>query len=187
MPKHIFLTGPKQIGKSTIIQKFLAANPLTYAGFLTVKSETVFSGVKSVHMLNISRLSDTSSQKKKKPSKENFLFFCGQAPDALYRQYSLLPNPTLRFNRIGCTLLDAIPSDIDLIIMDELGPHECEATAFRESIFRLLNGDIPILGVLQKSENDFFQEISNHPDTKVMEITTENRDQIANTLGNLIP
>ena len=179
MPKHIFLTGPKQIGKSTIIQKYLAAHPVSCAGFLTVRNETVFPGGRSVHMLD--------AQKNKKPSKENFLFFCGQASDALYRQYELVPDPAPRFNRIGCALLDKIPSDTDLIIMDEIGPHESEASAFRASILRRLDGDIPILGVLQQSENDFFQKISNHPDTKVIEITTKNRDQIANTLGNLIP
>ena len=178
MPKHIFLTGPKQIGKSTLIKNYLKMHPVKCAGFLTVKSEKVFPGCRSVHMLDASLAPDFTAQKNKKPSKENFLFFCGQAPEALYHQYELLPDPAPRFNRIGCALLDAIPSNTDLIIMDEIGPHEYEAEAFRASILRCLDGDIPILGVLQHTDSALFREIAGHPFVTVIDVTEGNRDHI---------
>ncbi len=179
MSKHIFLTGPKQVGKSTIIRNYLATHPVKCAGFLTVKSETVFPGCRSVHMLDASCISGIAMQKIKKPSKENFLFFCGQTPAMLYRQYGLLPDPALRFDRIGCALLDGIPANTDLIIMDELGPHESEAEAFRASVLRCLDGDIPILGVLQKAESALYYTIAKHPDVEIIEVTKENRNQIS--------
>lgn len=178
MPKHIFLTGPKQIGKSTIIQNYLMAHPVKCAGFITVKSETVFPGCRSVHMLDASCRSGITKQKNKKPSKENFLFFCGQSPNALYHKYELLPEPAPRFNRIGCTLLNEIPSDTELIIMDEIGPHEYKASAFRDSVLQCLDGNIPILGVLQKAESALYQRIAEHPNVIVIEVTRENRNQI---------
>ena len=128
------------------------------------------------------------AQKNKKPSKENFLFFCGQASDALYRQYDFLPDPAPRFNRIGCALLDKIHSGTDLIIMDEIGPHEYEASAFRASILRCLDGDIPILGVLQQTDSALFRKIAGHPAVTVIDVTEGNRERLqTDGISSLIP
>ena len=174
MSKHIFLTGPKQIGKSTIIKTYIHSHPASYAGFLTEKSKEIYPGATSVHMLDAAFFTQ-----KKKPSKENFLFFCGQAPDALYHQYNLLPDPAPRFNKIGCAILDTIPINTNIIIMDEIGPHECEAFEFYHSIVKCLDGDIPILGVLQQAESALYRRIAEHPDVEVIKVTKENRNQIA--------
>ena len=178
MRKHIFLTGPKQVGKSTIIQKYLAAHSITCAGFLTVKSETIFPGYRSVHMLDVSNTSNKNAQNNKKPSKENFLFFCAQVSDARYRQYGLSPDPAPRFNRIGCQLLDAIPSDTELIIMDEIGPHEDKAFDFQKTILSYLERDIPIIGVLQQSDSILFHKIVSHPNVSLINVSLENRSQL---------
>ena len=76
------------------------------------------------------------------------------------------------------TLLDKIPSDTDLIIMDEIGPHEYEASAFRASILRCLDGNIPVLSVLQQVESALFHEIAAHPDITVIQVTEGNRNQL---------
>lgn len=170
MAKHIFFTGPKQVGKSTIIQKYISAHAVSCAGFLTVKSNSVFPGTMSVHMLDI--------QKDMTPSKENFLFFCGQAPDALYYEYGLSPDPMPRFDRIGCDLLNTIPSDTDLIIMDEIGPHEYGARDFCASVFRCLDGQTPILGVLQQTDSDLFHKIADHSNVNLIRVSKDNRDHL---------
>lgn len=197
--QHVFLTGPKQIGKSTVIQRYLELQQCRYGGFLTVKNEAVYPGARSVHMLNTTQ--------KKKPSEENFLFFCGKNSARLYGRYAIAPEAAPRFNEIGCSLLkpfytdnpacvhDALcrnqkkctgfASSVELILMDEIGPHESDAKAFHASILRCLDGSIPVLGVLQQADTSLFHEIAAHPRVHLIHVSTENRDVLPEQLIHL--
>ena len=64
MKKHIFYTGPRGIGKSTLLQKHLAQFCGASAGFRTVKVPCGDSF--SVYMLPV--------DKREMPAEENFLF-----------------------------------------------------------------------------------------------------------------
>ena len=64
-----------------------------------------------------------------------------------------------------------------LLVMDELGPHEAEAALFRQAVLKLLDGDIPILGVLQAPAERFWPEITHHPNVRMLEVTENDRDQ----------
>ncbi len=61
--------------------------------------------------------------------------------------------------------------------MDELGPHEAEAVRFRQMILKVLDGPVPVLGVLQEAPSPFLQEIAQRPDVTVLRITEENRNE----------
>ena len=50
MARHIFLTGKKQIGKSTLLQKILKNYQGTADGFLTVRTKEYLGDQYSVHM-----------------------------------------------------------------------------------------------------------------------------------------
>lgn len=50
MTQHIFLTGKKHIGKSTLIQKILDDYKKTSDGFLTVRTKNYLKDQYSVHM-----------------------------------------------------------------------------------------------------------------------------------------
>ena len=63
-----------------------------------------------------------------------------------------------------------------LIAIDELGPHEADAALFRQTVLKLLDGDIPILGVLQAPVEAFWPDIVHHPQVKILAITEANRD-----------
>ena len=160
MKKHIFYTGPRGIGKSTLLQKHLAQFQGVFAGFRTVKVPCGDSF--SVHMLPV--------DKKEMPAEENLLF-CRDEKRA-YEQNAL------RFNAIGCRLLADIEG-AELIVMDELGPAESAAKAFQDRVLALLDGEIPILGVLQEGESAFQQRVAAHPNVELIYVTEENRDGLS--------
>ena len=53
MARHIFLTGKKQIGKSTLLQKILKNYQGTADGFLTVRTKEYLGDQYSVHMYHL--------------------------------------------------------------------------------------------------------------------------------------
>ena len=132
-------------------------------GFFTVKSEQVFPGKSSLHLLSLA--------KPLLPSASNFLAFCGE-PDEKTAE---------RFDRLGPVALLAVKNP-GLLVMDELGPHESEARLFWKAIFLAIEGPVPILGVLQKSDSAFLEKVRSHPDVAVLEVTEENRDRLARSL-----
>ncbi len=68
--QHIFLTGKKHIGKSTLIQKILDDYKKTSDGFLTVRTKNYLKDQYSVHMYHL--------KEKELPNKSNLLFLCGK-------------------------------------------------------------------------------------------------------------
>ncbi len=152
---HIFLTGPKQVGKSTLIGKYLAQYPGRVGGFRTRRTHAWLGDRWSVHLLS----GDGSGT----AGAENLLFICG-CPS---------PDTPRRFDALGCTALE---EPCDLILMDEVGPNEAQALEFQKAVFRALDGKTPILGVLQMAQSDFLSAIAAHPKVTVISITEENRD-----------
>ena len=147
MTKHLFLTGRKGVGKSTLIRGLLAAESAPLGGFFTVKHQG------GIYLL------PAAGDRAFAP--ENLLFRCGPR----------------RFDQLGCAAL-ADTAGCGLLMMDELGPHEAEAVRFQAAVFRALEGDIPILGVLQQAESEFLDRIARHPQVTVLTVTEENRDAL---------
>ena len=163
MVRRLFLTGERGAGKSTLIKKLMERAKGPAGGFFTVKSEEVFPGRSSLHLLSLAE--------PLVPSAANFLAFCGE-PDERTAE---------RFDRLGPAALLAVKNP-GLLGMDELGPHESEAFLFWEAVFRILEGPVPVLGVLQKEDSPFLEKVRFHPNVKVLEVTKENRDRLARSL-----
>ena len=161
MTRHLFLTGPKHIGKSTVIDKLMASVSLTVGGFRTVHIDTILHDRFSVHML----------RPDEKPAEENLLFICGE-PSA---------ETATRFDTLGCAAL-AQSVNAELILMDELGFLEAEAYRFQNAVLSALDGDIPILGVLQRTDSPFLRQVAAHKNATVIEVTLENRDTLPQIL-----
>ena len=157
MAQHIFLTGKKQIGKSTLIRKILKDYPGPADGFLTMRTKEYLGDHFSVHMYHL--------KEPRNPNEQNLLFVCGKTSE----------HTSDTFDRLGCGIL-SMCSDCSLIIMDELGPHEAKAALFRQEILRLLDGPIPVLGVLQEPAHAYWPEIVNHPKVKIITLSESNRN-----------
>lgn len=156
--RHVFLTGPKQIGKSTVIRQVLSRFSGSVGGFYTVKMNGYLDSGFSVHLF--------SPGEPGIPTEQNFLFACGK-PDK---------NSDSRFNQMGSDRLRH-SADSSLILMDELGPHEAGAKEFHHTVLDTLDGPVPVLGVLQAPADTFWPDIVSRPDVLILEISEENRSQ----------
>ena len=136
MARHIFLTGKKQIGKSTLIQKILKNYQGTADGFLTVRTKEYLGDQYSVHMYHLTE--------PRNPNEQNLLFVCGKANE----------HTADTFNCLGCRIL-SMCSDCSLLIMD---------------------GQIPVLGVLQEPAEACWSEIVNHPNVEIITLSESNRN-----------
>ena len=159
--KHLFLTGPKQIGKSTVLRKLLQDREEKIGGFRTVRIPLEDGA--SIHMVAPSETDYTD---------ENRIFS---------RRKGVLYIDPADFDRIGCKLL-ANTGHCDLILMDELGPNEANSEKFRQAVWNVLNGAVPVYGVLQVAESDFLDAVAARPDVQVITISEENRDKMPDLL-----
>ena len=157
MARHIFLTGEKRVGKSTLLKKVLARYTGKPGGFLTVRTNEYLKDSYSVHIF--------SYGEENLPAADNMLFVCGK-PDE---------DVKARFEKMGCSILSKC-KDAPLIVMDELGPHEADAVLFRKAVLELLDGNIPVLGILQSPADSFWPDIYNHNDVNVITVTEDNRN-----------
>jgi len=156
---HVFLTGDKGVGKSTIINSFLLTLNCNIGGFRTVRK--ICDGMAFVHMLDINKADS--------PGAGNIV---------AVRDVRGFHPCTEQFDAIGTAILSDI-KDIELIVMDEIGPGESGAVHFQRAIISRLNGSIPIIGVLQKAESEFIDKIRRHANVLPIEVTEENRDEIS--------
>lgn len=148
---HLFLTGEKGVGKSTLIDYLLADR--TPCGFRTRRVEGVLSRP-SVHLLTVP---DTT------PTADNLLFYCGAfSPE--------------RFDTLGVAALENRSGDV--LLMDELGPAESGAEKFTAAVLAALDGDLPVLGVLQQADTPFLRAVARHPRVRLVTVTPQNRDAL---------
>jgi len=157
MAHHIFLTGEKQVGKSTLLKRVLSGHKGLVGGFLTVRTDMFLKDGWSVHMFGF--------HDEKTPDENNLLFVCGREDEKRKE----------RFNRLGCEILSR-DEKCPLLIMDELGPKEADAALFRRAVLRSVDRCPHILGVLQAPCESFWPEIVKNPTVEIIEITKENRE-----------
>lgn len=152
--RHLFLTGEKQVGKSTLLCRLTADKPLP-GGFLTIR-KAQDNGDFAVYMLH---------PQNDHCREENWLFTCGKPVDPQ------------RFDDLGCRyLLES--SSRSFLIMDELGPKENNAHAFQSAVLQALNADTPIYGVLQEADSAFLRQVAAHPKVQIVQVTKKNRNAL---------
>jgi len=162
---HIFLTGERQLGKSTLLRRVLAGLPaLRLGGFRTVTAAEADGASGPVYLV-------PAAQEPPQYGDDN------RVAIRLGRGRGAVGYPEA-FDRAGTAALrDA--EKADLIVMDEIGFLEAEALRFRARIGELLDGDTPILGVVrQRGESAQQQAIRTHPKVRIIEVTKDNRDSL---------
>ena len=159
---NIFLTGPKGVGKSTIVGRVMEDFISLSGGFLTW-----FSGDRKApdRCLYISDLN-------KKTARAAVKFKDGRPS----------PDPSA-FDDFGAEL---VSSGGRLLIMDELGRFEAGCPRFHEAVIRALDSRTPVLGVVQLSAKSWLDELSSRPDTEIIHVTAENRNLLALELADRI-
>ena len=148
---HVFLTGPVQIGKSTLIAAALdALQPERLGGFRTVSA---------------------------KPEAAAQDLLCGAQNRVGIRRPELgIASFPDAFETAGMDALKGA-EDCDLVLMDEIGRMERHADTYSARIRTLLDGCVPILGVVQKkADTPLAAAIRSHPNVRLIEVSEENRD-----------
>ncbi len=162
---HVFLTGERQIGKSTLLRRVLAGLPgLRLGGFRTVTAGESGASSGSVYLV-------PAAQDPPQFGNDNrvALRLGGGRGAVGYPE---------AFDRAGTAAL-AGAEEADLIVMDEIGFLETEAAQFLTRIGELLDGDTPILGVVRRQgETPPQQMVRAHPGVRIIEVTKDNRDRL---------
>lgn len=151
---NLFLTGAKNTGKSTLIQRAVKERGLHPGGFLTLPYE-IEGKQRGFYFHSLIAL----------PTVENDVPISVQ-PDAV----SCLPVPET-FERLGTAcLLGALKAETPLIVMDELGRLERTATEFQRLVMEMFASQKQVLGVLKKEEIPWLQPVYERKDTRILDL-----------------
>lgn len=162
LKKHIFLTGNVQVGKSTIIRRLLATEWFCrkkIGGFRTISQE------KFVYIMGANQSLADCSEKN----------ICGRR---YMDRFNIESYPDV-FDEVGCGFLQDVQG-VDIILMDELGFLEARSYRFQHRVLEILDGEIPVIGVVKPKHDLFLDRIRNHPAVEIVEITPENREEKLN-------
>jgi len=167
---HIFLQGPRNIGKSTVIRKTLAIltsqKPLAIGGFFTWNCGEAG---KAVYLQSAKNGGEGEVYRIASQDKEKGGLLCDIEV----------------FERDGVRLLIE-SKDADLVIMDELGFLESDASNFRQAVLDLIAGDIPVYGVLRLGDVPWHAEIKRNPRIALYDVNEENRDALPKKLADAL-
>ena len=149
MTKHLFLEGPIQSGKSTLIKNCLREFTGTLGGFsckryLDENGSIRAFGLVSPADFDVDGIYDPQVHGDPDngiPSKDPGIF--------LIKGSAGMKADTDAFIRAGIRLLDE-PKHADLLLMDEIGGVELMSDEFHEKLDEVLAGDIPCIGVLKQ-------------------------------------
>jgi nucleoside-triphosphatase len=176
MHRHIFLTGEKGVGKSTIIKRVLTdleiKNP---AGFRTFCERENKDNRDRVYIIPSHRhceeRSDEAIQRKNK--KTDHLISIKNKGNKGFEPYPEV------FDTAGVEILKkSLTGDNPIILMDELGFLEWDALLFQEEIIKMLDLGLPVIGVIKPRSTPFLDRVRAHNLVDVFEVTEENRDKV---------
>ena len=162
MQKHLFLTGKRGIGKSTIISWVISQISVKISGFKTVYIPEL-NGDSNLYLLDADNglnmcIGDYNKIAHKSPKTKIEIY-----PD--------------KFISVGIPLLQKSLNS-KLIIMDELGWIESSCTEFQNSVLSILNNDVPVIGVIRDTHTPFLDTIRGHPNVSILNVTTQNREYL---------
>lgn len=158
--RHILLLGERGAGKTTLTQRLLRHNTRPLGGFITRSDAPEPDGFRPVYLHPAADLWNPSEKRAlvgrgNGITKESF-------PEA--------------FETFGLECLRSAPDS--LILMDELGTMEREASFFQQAVLHCLDGNNPVLATIKTKEVAFLEAVKNHPNAAVYRITEENRDAL---------
>lgn len=163
--RHILITGSVGVGKSTLIRRLLSCLDRPVYGFETVRTE--------------------------RPDGWSFYMFPALLPAGkrVFSDRNLIGRRDERavgraevFDTLGVELIRAAKPD-GILLMDELGFLESEATAFQNAVLEALHGTVPVIAVVKKRDGvAFLDAVRACPQTVLYTVTTKNRTFLADEI-----
>lgn len=164
--KHLFLTGEKQVGKSTLLRRLIEERALDCSGFET-----------RAFFLNGERRGFTLHGRVDMPPYENDCVVCVRIAEK-----KSVPVPEVFASSGTAILKKSLEADAPYILMDELGRLESSIPAFTQQVISALDGNKRVLGVLQKCDSALIEQIKAREDVTVLVVTPENREELLDIL-----
>lgn len=159
---HSLIVSAPGVGKSTLIRRVLQELNRPVFGFLTRKEKDTWDPVLG-NPIYIYPAEGPFVR-----TEENLVGHCKDRRPVVYKE---------AFDRFAPRLWEAVPRGA-VILMDEIGFMEATSEAFCSGIFRLLDGDIPVLAAVKDKDTPFLQAVRNHPKTTCYHLTPENREAL---------
>ena len=168
--RKIFLTGERDVGKTTIITKFLKETKLNVGGFNTVIGGlSLDEECDYVYIIPYGEELDVNQSK--------------PVASRAINVHNITTFPEI-FDTEGKRILSE-SKDTELIIMDELGFMESEALEFQQEVLSFLDSNLPVLGVIKPKKNVFLDSVRDHDAVEIIEVTEDNRNEICSTLQKI--
>lgn len=157
----LFLTGPIEVGKTHITNGCLAAFTGKLWGFRTYKEEP--EGMPGESIVWLSEAAHPEHR-----------WIAASIRDGGENEFW----PEV-FETRGVDILRKIGPDTEgMVLMDEIGHIESNAPAFQNEVKRVLDLDIPVLGVLRQDSTPFLDELFADRRLTIVDVTTDNRDAL---------
>ena len=164
--KHIFLTGEKQIGKSTIITKLIEA---------LVNKDLRVNGIRS-----ISEFEDDVRKVYLVPINAGIEDYNSKVLVGECVNHHITMKNTDVFDNEGTSIINSARNNADIIIIDEIGKMEKDASCYANQIISLLEqDDIKVIGVIQNMACGTLADyIRDNNKIEMIEVNIDNRDEI---------
>lgn len=162
--RHILICGERGVGKSTLMEKLLAACPRPRYGFITKMRPAGPDGLRPIYIHPAEQ-----PIAERVYTEANCIGVCDSRTHR--------PCPDV-FNTLGVRLIEAARPD-GILVMDELAFFEAQAAFFTAAVLNALAGDVPVIAAV-KSRTDipFLNAVLAAPKAEVFYITPENRDEL---------
>ncbi len=161
---NFLVTGPPRCGKSTLIEAVVAKMEVPVTGFFT-------------------------REIKEKGRRRGFAIV------TLEGRVGILAHDGIKskiwVGKYGVSLEDletiAVPSMIssrpgEIVVIDEIGKMECYSLSFRDTLLRALDCPNKVIGSIALKGGSFLQAIKSRPDVRLIPISEQNRDALAQSL-----
>lgn len=160
--KNIFVTGPIQIGKSTVILKVIdQLQAKKIGGFKTkpLYENKIRVGFTIQSFQNSKRI--FAHKDWRTPFKFDVYYY----------------DPEI-FETFGTALLENAIRESQFIVIDEIGKMEARTNQFKKAVQQCLDSPLPVLGAFQKRAEWFEEVLAVRKDTRIFKIEEDNRETI---------
>lgn len=161
--KHVVITGDKNAGKTTLVERILDELSVPIYGYQTVKMDESRDGPSETYMYPAGRVDYVKR-------KENYIGLSGER---------VLDVSVDTFNKLGTSLIKTAGQN-GIIVMDEIGFMEKDAAVFRRAVINAFGGSIPVLATTKSDDrgSEYIRMIKNHPNAELFKLSKDNREEV---------
>jgi nucleoside-triphosphatase THEP1 len=161
MGRAVLLTGRPGVGKTTVIQEWIAAHRGRCGGFYT--RELRESGVRlgfEIVTLDGQRALLAHVQRHGAPRVGKY---------GVYVEH---------VETVAVPAIERAVTEADYVIIDEIGKMELLCSAFPAAVRKAIDSPRPVLGTVMQRGNRWVERLKDHPMVSVVVVTTQNRERL---------